>query len=334
MIRSSLAIYPVCARRRVAHCTTHPKHQHPRARAPLPRPGPSLLRVLVLVLVLVLASLSPERHQQLGFAPLPEHHHRISAHPMAPDIARLGSISPEGERMEKSLLDASATAEYIGRRPSMSGRDTKRVRESSPNFYIFCIFGGASAIGPRKIPLPLPLHTSAVNAVAQNSSPGPQRGVQPQPPVDVPAVRTVRVCLHLKVRRPVACRPDKQVPSPPRPIRRTPRRTPPTDLHLGSTDDSHVLSSTPGTPPVCIDEVAAVIHRSHHRNVPHHRRVSCFPPQRIAPFNKDLASKWLTRSSPRATQARRHSPYLPHRCRSSLLNRHTRSRRRTRTVSV
>lgn len=53
---------------------------------------------------------------------------------MAPDISRIDTSSPdsqassEAERLEKSLLDASATTEYIGRRPSTSGRDSKRLR--------------------------------------------------------------------------------------------------------------------------------------------------------------------------------------------------------------
>jgi hypothetical protein len=41
------------------------------------------------------------------------------------------SSSSEAERLERSLLDASATAaDYIGRRPSTSGRDTKRTSGS------------------------------------------------------------------------------------------------------------------------------------------------------------------------------------------------------------
>nr|POE96932.1 ribosomal rna small subunit methyltransferase nep1 [Quercus suber] len=37
-------------------------------------------------------------------------------------------LSQQAEELEKSLLDASANAEYIGRRPSSGGRDTKRTR--------------------------------------------------------------------------------------------------------------------------------------------------------------------------------------------------------------
>jgi hypothetical protein len=59
---------------------------------------------------------------------------------MVPDIARLASsasasrsVSPKADEMEQSLLDASAMTDYIGRRPSTSGRDTKRTREYIPN---------------------------------------------------------------------------------------------------------------------------------------------------------------------------------------------------------
>lgn len=45
--------------------------------------------------------------------------------------------SPEGEKLEQSLLDASATADYIGRRPSSSGRDTKRISQSPNIFTLF-----------------------------------------------------------------------------------------------------------------------------------------------------------------------------------------------------
>lgn len=58
---------------------------------------------------------------------------------MAPDISRIGdsqspassgSRSPEAEQMERSLLDATDSTDYVGRRPSASGRDTKRISMS------------------------------------------------------------------------------------------------------------------------------------------------------------------------------------------------------------
>lgn len=44
-------------------------------------------------------------------------------------VARIAvmSSSPEAEKLEQSLLDGCVHAEYVGRRPSSSGRDTKRI---------------------------------------------------------------------------------------------------------------------------------------------------------------------------------------------------------------
>jgi len=42
----------------------------------------------------------------------------------------MSSPEVEAERLEKGLLEASANTEYIGRRPSSSGRDTKRISQS------------------------------------------------------------------------------------------------------------------------------------------------------------------------------------------------------------
>ena len=42
------------------------------------------------------------------------------------------SSSPEAEKLEQSLLNNCAHAEYMGRRPSSSGRDTKRISMCNP----------------------------------------------------------------------------------------------------------------------------------------------------------------------------------------------------------
>ncbi|KAK0839861.1 18S rRNA pseudouridine methyltransferase [Friedmanniomyces endolithicus] len=48
-----------------------------------------------------------------------------------------GTVKLESENnLEQSLLDASAKAEYIGRRPSSSGRDTKRITPSIIKQYL------------------------------------------------------------------------------------------------------------------------------------------------------------------------------------------------------
>lgn len=58
---------------------------------------------------------------------------RLKPSNMVPDIARLGANSPEAVKVEKDLLDASASTEHVGRRPSTSsGRDAKRISESRP----------------------------------------------------------------------------------------------------------------------------------------------------------------------------------------------------------
>lgn len=40
------------------------------------------------------------------------------------------SSSPEGDVLERALLDGCANSEYLGRRHSASGRETKRISES------------------------------------------------------------------------------------------------------------------------------------------------------------------------------------------------------------
>jgi hypothetical protein len=47
------------------------------------------------------------------------------------------SSSPEADKLEQSLLDGCAHAEYVGRRPSSSGRDTKRFSACYLQSYLY-----------------------------------------------------------------------------------------------------------------------------------------------------------------------------------------------------
>lgn len=57
------------------------------------------------------------------------------------------SSSPEADKLEQSLLDGCANTEYVGRRPSSSGRDTKRISACYLQSYLY-LFMPLSRVSP------------------------------------------------------------------------------------------------------------------------------------------------------------------------------------------